>query len=611
MRGFVTLCAVLVAALCQASAVLAGTVSLAPDSGRLQLGPHVQYLEDREGSLTIDQVQQPSAIWLDSEQEVLSFGYSPSAYWIRAAFTQVGDRTRPYILEVAYPVLDQLEVHVFEEMTEVAHFRMGDQWPYHQRPVANPNFLIPLVVQPGITTTFYLRILSTSAVQIPLTLHQDLSLVETAYHRGMMQALFYGAMLVMAIYNLLIFFSIRDINYLYYVLVVVSVSTLLGGIEGLTFKYLWPDSAWLNDSILIIALSGTVVFSALFFRRFLDIPSTRPLLGRVILMVAILPLFTMAGAFFLPYRPMILITIVLALGAIMVGFWAAIVRWHDGFEAAKYLNLAWSFVLASGVLFAFNKLGVLPRNGFTENVMQIGTGIQALLLSFALAYRMNYERDLRERAQQESVAAQRALLDQQIRAAEELDRLVHQRAAELKRANEQLKELGATDALTGVLNRRAFEERFEIEYGRACRDQSSLAILMIDLDHFKGVNDRYGHVFGDLCLVHAASTIRDNLRRPSDVIARYGGEEFIVMLPETDLQGAVVVAQGILDALSRRVVEDGNHRVALAASIGVAARMPGSGADRDALLKDADQNLYLAKQNGRNRVEWQPRKPVA
>lgn len=399
MARMFVFCAVLTFALSHATSVFAETLTLAPDLGSVRLGPHVEYMEDPRGTLPIYQVQQQASGWVHSERDVLSFGYTPSAYWIRFGLTQEGDRARSYLLEIAYPVLDNVHVHVFQEGIQVAYYSMGDQLSYSQRPVDNPKFLVPLNIQPTATTTVYLRVQSSSAVQVPLTLYQDLSLVEANYDRAVVQALFYGAMLVMAIYNLLVYLSIRDTNYLYYVLVVVSVSVLLGGIEGLTFKYIWPSSTWLNDSILVGALSSMVIFSALFFRSFLDVPETRPILSKAMSAGAILPIFTILGALVFPYRPMIMITILLAVVAILGGFWAGITRWRDGFHAAKYFNIAWSCVLVAGLLLALNKLGFLPRNWFTENVMQIGVALQALLLSFALAHRRTYERDRLEVAQ--------------------------------------------------------------------------------------------------------------------------------------------------------------------------------------------------------------------
>lgn len=596
---------VLFIALGQASILFAETITLDGRVTQFPLGAHVEYLEDAAGTLSTDQVRQMEIGWEHSRRDVLSFGYSASTYWIRFGLTHSGADTKPYLLEVAYPVLDHVDVHVFRGDDEIAHYSMGDRVSYSQRPVDHPNYIAPLDVEPNGTTEVYLRIQSSSSIQVPLALYHDLSLVETNFDRGMTQALFYGAMLVMVLYNLLIFFTTRDISYLYYVMSVVSISTLLAGIEGLTFKYIWPDNTWLNDSSLVVGLSGMVLFSALFFRSFLSIPKTRPLLSKLLLAFAVFALGTATGAFFFPYRLMMLATILLAVCAILTVFSAGIIRWRDGFHAARYVNVAWTCVLVAGLLLALNKLGFLPRNSFTENVVQIGTGFQTLLLSFALAHRLTYERDMREKAQQESAAAQQNLLQQQVRANEDLDHMVRRRTEELEQANIKLKEIGSTDGLTNLLNRRAFEEIFLVEYKRAYRGKSPVAILMIDLDHFKQINDTYGHPFGDLCLITAASLIQGCIRRPPDVAARYGGEEFIVMLPDTDIKGAVCVAGNILKGLSGTAIRDGERVTAITASIGVAAAIPDSQSDRDKLLKEADQNLYAAKEKGRNRLEWQ------
>ena len=262
-------------------------------------------------------------------------------------------------------------------------------------------------------------------------------------------------------------------------------------------------------------------------------------------------------------------------------------------------------------LLALNKLGFMPRNWFTEHMTQIGASLQAVLLSFAMAHRMTSERRMRERAQLESAEAQQQLLAHQIRANQDLDRVVRERTEELEKTNSKLKEISATDGLTNLLNRRAFEELFRNEYKRAYREKSSIALLMIDLDHFKRINDQYGHPFGDLCLIKAAELVRASIRRPQDVAARYGGEEFILLLPNTDLEGAACIAQTLLANLAQTIVSDGQHQVFMTASIGAASQIPDNDSSREALLKTADLNLYAAKENGRNQVVWdhQPTEP--
>lgn len=607
LRSFL-LCWVLSFATGSLAGEYAGTLTLSPGQDMLSLGRYVEYFEDQSGTLSIEPLIGQQFGWQASRDNTLNFGYTASAYWIRFGLTLAREKNAhalPYVLEVAYPLLDQVDVYVFQEGERVAHYAMGDRLPYAQRLIDYPTFAIPLEIHGGGVTEVYLRIQSSSSVQIPLNLYSNQKLVERSYESAVAQTLFYGAMLVMAIYNLLIFFSIRDVSYLYYVVMVASTIIVLAGIEGLTFQYLWPQLPWINDPIMIVSLAGVVSFSALFFRHFLDLPQSRPALAYVALGLVIASALMACAAFFLPYRPLVMITTALTMVGILSGIIVGILRWLDGFHGAKFFNVAWSCMLVAGLLLALTALGFLPRSWFSENITQIGVGLQAALLSFAMAHRMSYERQMREQAQQEAAATQQEMLEYQIEANQALDSIVRERTEELEKTNAKLQEISATDGLTHLLNRRAFDEIFLTEYKRAYREKKSIALVMIDLDHFKSVNDSHGHPFGDLCLLAAAEVIRSNLKRPSDVAARYGGEEFVLLLPDTDSEGAVDVAHNILKSLAQTVVDDGERSLIITASIGVADRIPDEQANHETLLKEADQNLYVAKEGGRNRVEWQ------
>jgi len=178
-----------------------------------------------------------------------------------------------------------------------------------------------------------------------------------------------------------------------------------------------------------------------------------------------------------------------------------------------------------------------------------------------------------------------------------------------KQREDQLYELATTDGLTGLANRRTFDEALETEWHRTKRALGQLSLLLIDLDHFKGFNDHYGHQVGDDCLRAVASAIQSMVRRPGDVAARYGGEEMAVILPDTDTAGAVLVAENIrtaVEALRIPHVENGPTARFVTISAGVAtalSRMGGSIQMPAGLLQAADIALYKAKNNGRNRVE--------
>jgi diguanylate cyclase (GGDEF)-like protein/PAS domain S-box-containing protein len=174
----------------------------------------------------------------------------------------------------------------------------------------------------------------------------------------------------------------------------------------------------------------------------------------------------------------------------------------------------------------------------------------------------------------------------------------------LGQANAELSALASTDALTGLANRRQFDTTLRKEWFRALRDGAPLALLMIDIDHFKPLNDRHGHQIGDAYLSAVAGVIERNVRRAGDLAARYGGEEFAVVLPGTAAAGALDIAETIRRAIAaadyRAVLADGP---AITVSIGVASIVPMAGGGAATLVHGADAALYHAKRNGRNRVE--------
>lgn len=216
----------------------------------------------------------------------------------------------------------------------------------------------------------------------------------------------------------------------------------------------------------------------------------------------------------------------------------------------------------------------------------------ATMLVFALAY-LWVARDARVRRRR-----QEALFVQN----QALEALVAERTQSLTHANARLEQLMMQDHLTGIGNRRMFELSLQTAWQRDLRRSSSLAILMIDVDHFKAYNDLEGHQAGDVCLQRVASVLASSLHRADDVAARYGGEEFVIILPETDAHGAQHVARRIqhrLQALALRHPGARSGRVTV--SIGIATLIPSAGVEPHALVRCADAALYTAKQGGRDR----------
>lgn len=165
----------------------------------------------------------------------------------------------------------------------------------------------------------------------------------------------------------------------------------------------------------------------------------------------------------------------------------------------------------------------------------------------------------------------------------------------------QLEKLSITDPLTGLYNRMYFNDHFVEEWSRCSRLQIPLSLLMIDLDHFKSINDRYGHMAGDTCLKEGSSVLRQKVQRITDTVVRFGGEEFVILLPNTDEKAATAIAQALLKAISEITPTWGEGSSSVNCSIGLASIVPDHRKTRERLLKAADVALYQAKSQGRNR----------
>ena len=182
-----------------------------------------------------------------------------------------------------------------------------------------------------------------------------------------------------------------------------------------------------------------------------------------------------------------------------------------------------------------------------------------------------------------------------------LQRELRAKNAELERLNQKLEELNRTDPLTGAANRRSLTDALELEYLRAERYHRPLSLFMMDIDHFKKVNDTHGHQAGDTVLVTVASSLLCSLRK-QDVVARYGGEEFAVILPETEKQNALTVAERCRGMVASMETDIGSSRLNVTVSVGVAALSDEGITSTEKLLGAADRALYEAKRGGRNRV---------
>lgn len=169
---------------------------------------------------------------------------------------------------------------------------------------------------------------------------------------------------------------------------------------------------------------------------------------------------------------------------------------------------------------------------------------------------------------------------------------------------DNINNLAVRDALTGIYNRRYINEKLPIELISSIVNKKLLSVIMIDIDHYKRVNDTYGHLVGDTVLKTLTGIIQSCIRRDTDWLARYGGEEFLVCLPGAPLRMTVEIAESMRKAIESRAIVSGEHEIKVTASFGVSCRIYTKDNNYEDVIEEADKNLLLAKRNGRNRVEW-------
>lgn len=584
------------------------------------LGKDILYLKDTDGTISIEQILSDKTLnWQVNKDVAPNFGVDPSNFWFKTSINFDKQASDSYLIEIAYPLLDFIDLYIFQNGMMKKAYHTGDRLPFNSRNIDHRNFLFPIpLLQVDLPVDIYVRAQTAGAMQLPLFLWEEQAFWEQDQLQLMAHTFFFAILVTLALYNFMLFISLRDSAYLLYVLYIVSLAISQMSLRGLNYQLLAPDYPMINERMLVISIGMAIFFAGLFAIKFMALPRTSPILNRILLFIVALAAVQAVGGIFMPYSLDVKMGIVLTAIACPTLLIVSLIQWLKGYKIARFFTLAWAVYLIGQFAITLSKFGIIPRTTWVEHGPEIGAGLEIILLSFALADRMNEERRKRYLAQDNALlheisareAQEHSLLIQN-QANEELESRVNARTLELSETLEQLSEvneklhtLSTLDGLTKVGNRRSFDNVLDREWQRCMRDQAELSLLLMDADHFKQINDQYGHQTGDECLKHIAAILSETVKRPADGISRYGGEEFAVVLPNTSEQGAKMIAERIRKSIETDILTFEGQKIVFTISIGLASIKPNANQnfDQSSLIEKADKALYLAKKEGRNRV---------
>ncbi len=375
-------------------------------TGQYHASPFLYYLEDKDQIWSLEDILSPQqqARFTRNQEHVLSFGYVNSTYWLKIVITNSIDPRSAWLLELGGlgRSIDHIEAFVVHEQG-TTHFVSGDHIGFNLRPVRHHAVLFPLQISLNERVEVYLRLTTNGSLQLPVTLWSEFHFAEKEHSQSLLDGIFYGILLIMALYNAFLFTAIRDLSYLYYVSYLLSVLGFAISIRGLGFEYLWPESPdWNNKSNLIFA-EVTIVFIVLFAQSFLKTRLLHPVFHRLLLLSCV---STIPAIYFILYRSHFHAAIFLSfqyITVIILALSCAFSSYRRGYKAARLYLLAWIGILSMIVVWILNNFQIIRSNIFGAYAIQAGATLQALMFSFALADRFNLMKAERERAYQQKL----------------------------------------------------------------------------------------------------------------------------------------------------------------------------------------------------------------
>ena len=400
----------------------------------LLIGKNLEIAEDTSG--IVDYKNLANLRFKKNTDGTPNFGLSKSAWWVR--FTIKNNTADSHLfLELSYPMIHSGELFATGNGTDIVE-KIKQEDTFFKRKVNHQNIVFRLSIDQGDSQTYYLRIQEETQIVLPMFVRSQTGLFEAAVTSEILTGLYIGVLLVMLLYNLFLYFSIREHSYLYYVFYILTIGLAQLTLTGYAFKLLWPGSP--NFNLLATQLFSTLsgIFAILFFRNFLNTKEKMPGFDKglfVVMIAYVLALFyKLRGNEVVSFT----LTNIGGIGAIVIGLLVSAILTYQNYRPARFFLIAWSIFFLGLALFVFRNLNLLPFNNFTNYTMQAGTAIEVVLLSFALADKINVLKKEKEVSQEQalrvSLENEKIITEQNVM----LEKNVEARTRELRQTNTEL-----------------------------------------------------------------------------------------------------------------------------------------------------------------------------
>jgi len=527
------------------------------------IGQSLLEYEDTTATMTLSKVRQLSSDnFKPLNKPVASHPFTHSAFWyqFKVVNKENSALSRLVVFEPAW--LDSVNITVISPKGQLQTYQGGNIYPYSQRELDHYLINFKHDFEPGISTV-YLQVKTRDPFIVSLSILEESAFLTTQVEESLYTGLIYGGIAAMLFYNLFLFFGIKQRFYLYYVLFLGAFFVMNASYNGYTFMYFLSDHPTVQNWLQAAGIYLFTITALLFSSSFLYLEKYHKTLYKItayliFLIISIAVLTALFGG----YHYHVMLSIIMVMFVSIYIFGMALYSWLDGNRSARFFLLGVASGLIGAIITALTVLSFIPFTYMTYKANDFGMLIDAVLLSIALADRVKISLEKTRIVEKES----------------------------------------KTDVITGLLNRRAYSEMSYIEYQRLLRHQRALSVIIFDVDHFKHVNDTYGHDAGDYILKSVGSIVRDVIRE-YDYAFRMGGDEFLLLLPETNEKQASLLAERIrLRIENKKLVDEHNNKFSVTASFGISQNRK-IDTSIENIVKRADKALYKAKERGRNKVE--------